>query len=46
MARPTDAPTSKDLRRFSYDAANELWMSDVIHGPTAFDADDRGSWTL
>jgi transposase InsO family protein len=41
MARPTDAPTSKDRRRFSYDAANELWMSDVMHGPTVLDADDR-----
>jgi len=41
MARPTDAPTSKDRRRFSYDAANELWMSDVMHGPTVLDPDDR-----
>lgn len=41
MARPTDAPTSKDRRRFSYDAANELWMSDVMHGPTVLDAEDR-----
>jgi transposase InsO family protein len=41
MARPTEAPTSKDRRRFSYDAANELWMSDVMHGPTVLDPDDR-----
>jgi transposase InsO family protein len=41
MARPTDAPTSKDRRRFSYDAANELWMSDVMHGPTVLDPEDR-----
>ncbi len=41
MARPTDAATSKDRRRFSYDAANELWMSDVMHGPTVLDAEDR-----
>src|SRR6266511_701945 len=41
MARPTDTPTSKDRRRFSYDAANELWMSDVMHGPTVLDAEDR-----
>jgi putative transposase len=41
MARPIDAPTSKDRRRFSYDAANELWMSDVMHGPTVRDAEDR-----
>ena len=41
MARPTEAPTSKDRRRFSYEAANELWMSDVMHGPTVLDEDDR-----
>ncbi|MBM4438758.1 MAG: helix-turn-helix domain-containing protein, partial [Actinobacteria bacterium] len=41
MTRPTEAPTSKDRRRFSYDAANELWMSDVMHGPTVLDAEDR-----
>jgi len=41
MARPTDAPTSKDRRRFAYEAANELWMSDVMHGPTVLDAEDR-----
>ena len=41
MARPTDAPTSKDRRRFSDDAANERWMSDVMHGPTVLDAEDR-----
>jgi transposase InsO family protein len=41
MARPSDVPTSKDRRRFSYDAANELWMSDVMHGPTVLDPEDR-----
>ena len=41
MARPTDAPTTKDRRRFAFDAANELWMSDVMHGPTR--ARRRGS---
>jgi putative transposase len=25
--------TSKDRRRFSYEKAGELWMSDVMHGP-------------
>lgn len=25
--------TSKDRRRFEYDDANELWMSDVMYGP-------------
>jgi transposase InsO family protein len=28
-----DAGTSNDRRRFEYDAANELWMSDVMYGP-------------
>lgn len=30
--RPED-PTSKDRRRFAYEQAGELWMSDVMHGP-------------
>lgn len=30
---PKDTPTSNDRRRFEYDAANELWMSDVMYGP-------------
>lgn len=30
--RPED-PTSKDRRRFAYEHAGELWMSDVMHGP-------------
>lgn len=30
--RPAEV-TSKDRRRFSYDKAGELWMSDVMHGP-------------
>lgn len=30
--RPTE-PTSKDRRRFAFDKAGELWMSDVMHGP-------------
>ena len=41
MARPTEAPTSQDRRRFSYEAANELWMSDVMHGPAVLDEDRR-----
>lgn len=31
--RPED-PTNKDRRRFGYEHAGELWMSDVMHGPT------------
>jgi putative transposase len=30
--RPED-PTNKDRRRFGYEHAGELWMSDVMHGP-------------
>ncbi len=41
MARPTDAPTSKDRRRFGFDAANERWMGDVRHGPSVLDEEDR-----
>jgi putative transposase len=26
-------PTSKDRRRFAFEKAGELWMSDVMHGP-------------
>ena len=41
MARRIDEPTSKDRRRFAFDAPNELWMSDVMHGPSVLDVDDR-----
>ena len=41
MARRPDEPTSKDRRRFAFDAPNELWMSDVMHGPSVLDVDDR-----
>lgn len=33
MARDPDAPTSKDHRRFEFEKAGDLWMSDVMHGP-------------
>ncbi len=41
LTRPPDTPTSKDRRRFAYDRANELWMSDVMHGPSVLDPEDR-----
>jgi transposase InsO family protein len=41
MARPADAPPTKDRRRFAFALANELWMSDVMHGPSVLDAEDR-----
>jgi len=33
--KPTD-PTSLDRRRFGYEKAGELYMSDVMHGPSVF----------
>lgn len=33
--RPQD-PSSKDLRRFTFEKAGDLWMSDVMHGPVVF----------
>jgi transposase InsO family protein len=33
MGKAPGEPTSKDRRRFAYEQAGELWMSDVMHGP-------------
>ena len=33
MDKHVGQPTSKDRRRFAFDKAGELWMSDVMHGP-------------
>lgn len=33
MAKEPGEPTSKDHRRFSFEKAGDLWMSDVMHGP-------------
>lgn len=33
MHKKKDEPTSKDHRRFEYEEAGELWMSDVMYGP-------------
>jgi transposase InsO family protein len=41
MARRMEESTTKDRRRFAFDAPNELWMSDVMHGPSVLDVDDR-----
>src|SRR5713101_893053 len=41
MARHPTEPTTKDRRRFAFDAPNELWMSDVMHGPGVLDPADR-----
>jgi transposase InsO family protein len=36
MKRPKGAPTGKDHRRFAFEKAGDLWMSDVMHGPSVF----------
>jgi len=41
MTRHPEDATTKDRRRFAFDAPNELWMSDVMHGPSVLDVDDR-----
>jgi transposase InsO family protein len=41
MARRPEEPTTKDRRRFAFEAPNDLWMSDVMHGPSVLDPDDR-----
>lgn len=41
MTRAAAEPTTKDRRRFAFDVPNELWMSDVMHGPSVTDPDDR-----
>jgi transposase InsO family protein len=39
---PQDKPSiSKDRRRFAFEKANEMWMSDVMHGPAVLDNDRR-----
>ncbi|MGH8569979.1 MAG: hypothetical protein ACREXU_18730, partial [Gammaproteobacteria bacterium] len=34
MRKNTEQPTERDRRRFAFAKAGELWMSDVMHGPT------------
>lgn len=34
MRKDPDAPTDADRRRFAFAHAGELWMSDVMHGPS------------
>lgn len=33
MAKADNAPSEKDRRRFAFQKAGELWMSDVMYGP-------------
>lgn len=41
MQKKPAEPTSKDRRRFAFDKAGELWMSDVMHGPAVVVAGRR-----
>ncbi len=34
MLKQPGEPTESDRRRFAFDKAGELWMSDVMHGPS------------
>ncbi len=34
MRKRTDAPSGNDRRRFAFERAGQLWMSDVMHGPS------------
>ncbi len=39
MQKPGDEPHAQDRRRFGFQKAGELWMSDVMHGPKVFIGD-------
>ncbi|MGH8647211.1 MAG: helix-turn-helix domain-containing protein, partial [Gammaproteobacteria bacterium] len=39
MRKAPNDPTDTDRRRFAFEKAGELWMSDVMHGPTVFVGD-------
>ncbi|MGD8616719.1 MAG: DDE-type integrase/transposase/recombinase [Gammaproteobacteria bacterium] len=41
MVKKTDTPTGADRRRFVFQHAGELWMSDVMHGVTVGNAQGR-----
>lgn len=41
MLKRTDAPIGADRRRFAFQYAGELWMSDVMHGVTVGDGHGR-----
>ena len=41
MRKPTTAADGADRRRFSYRFASQLWMSDVMHGPSVADGNKR-----
>ncbi len=41
LMRPADNTVTQDRRRFAYEHAGELWMSDVMYGPTVRDDSQR-----
>ncbi len=41
MDRKRGEPSSNDRRRFAFEKAGELWMSDVMHGPAVVTDDKR-----
>jgi transposase InsO family protein len=41
MQPRADAPSPADRRRFAFERAGQLWMSDVMHGPAVRAADRR-----
>jgi len=41
MVKKTDAPIGADRRRFAFQYAGELWMSDVMHGVSVGDGKGR-----
>ena len=41
MTPRTGQPSPQDRRRFAYERAGQLWMSDVMHGPSVIDTGKR-----
>jgi transposase InsO family protein len=39
MQKPGAAGLEQDRRRFAFERAGQLWMSDIMHGPTVFVGD-------
>jgi transposase InsO family protein len=37
MQRPEEAAVAGDLRRFAFERAGQMWMSDVMHAPAIYD---------
>lgn len=47
MSKMAGEPSSKDHRRFAFEKAGDLWMSDVMHGPSvAVDGKKRKAYLI